>query len=286
MFYEVIPEGRLEALTYSFNKDEQFASLSPGQIVLVPVGRRVVPGVVVKKVVQPGFKTKPISKVLYSKPLPKHLLDSVDFIHNYYLVPSGQAVSLMLPQGVEKKRRTSLSSARKTEQNKNKPEIRLNEAQKKALKGLQEAPGATKVLFGVTGSGKTNIYLKMAENALKCQKSTILLVPEIALTGQLVRVFREIFGQKVLLIHSKQTEAERHLIFEQILNSKEPLIVVGPRSALFTPVMNLGLIIIDEEHESTYTQENSPKYSAIRVASFIAKKDRFPSHTWFCHSKH
>ena len=150
-------------------------------------------------------------------------------------------------------------------------DIPLNPAQKKALQALQKAPGATKLLFGVTGSGKTNIYLKMAASALSEQKSVILLVPEIALTGQLVQVFKEYFGGRVVLLHSRQTEAERHLIFSGILDSEDPLIIVGPRSALFAPVNNLGLIIIDEEHESTYHQDNAPKYSAIRVASFIAK---------------
>ena len=332
MFYEVIPEGRLEALTYDFTLpegDDKSGSkpLSPGQIVMVPVGRRMAPGVVVKKVVRPDFKTKSILKVLYSKPLPTHLLAVVNFIHDYYLVPSGQAVSLMLPRGVQKKRRKPLNtlpsplnmsrsnssspnlflvqketehlfgtaspsgscrafSSPKIDNNfggpppspppartthSGTPKIRLNTAQKKALEGLQKAPGATKVLFGVTGSGKTNVYLKLAQNALEAHKSTILLVPEIALTGQLVRVFREIFGDRVLVIHSQQTEAERHLIFERILLSDEPMIVIGPRSALFAPLSNLGLIIIDEEHETTYFQENPPRYSAIRVASFMAK---------------
>ena len=176
MFYEVIPEGKVEALTYSFN-----GSLLAGQIVVVPIGRRVVPGIVVKKVAQPVFKTRAILKVLYSKPLPRHLLDTVHFIHDYYMASSGQAVSLILPRGVQKKRR-------KTEQmfgndllggschppllnipehSEILPQIQLNQAQKNTLQGLQQAPGATKLLFGVTGSGKTNIYLKMAQNALR-----------------------------------------------------------------------------------------------------------------------
>ena len=95
MFYEVIPEGKVEALTYDFDE-----LLAPGQIVTVPVGRRVVPGVVVKKVAQPDFKTRKILKVLYSKPLPKHLVGVVRFMHEYYLASSGQAVSLILPRGV------------------------------------------------------------------------------------------------------------------------------------------------------------------------------------------
>lgn len=289
MFYEVIPEGKVEALTYSYRGEDDDAnddSLLPGQIVLMPLGRRVVPGVVVKKVAQPDFKTKAISKVLYSKPLPRHLLKTVQFMHEYYLVPSGQALSVVLPRGVQKQRRkgkteqmfgSSLSEVgdqptiiTKTEHGSDLPEIRLNMAQKKALEALQKAPGATKLLHGVTGSGKTNIYVKMALNALERHFSTILLVPEIALTGQLVRVFEEYFGDKVILIHSQQTEAERHLIFEKVLNAEEPLVVVGPRSALFAPVCRLGLIIVDEAHEGTYFQENTPKYSAIRVASFMA----------------
>lgn len=278
MFYEVIPEGKVEALTYDYDD-----SLLPGQVVLVPIGKRLVPGIVLKKVAQPDFKTRSILKVLYSKALPKHLLGVVKFIHEYYMVSSGQAVSLVLPRGVQKKRRkteqmfgemldprgrggTHPVSSGKT------PEIRLNTAQKKALIALQEPPGATKLLHGVTGSGKTNIYLKMALNAFYEHKSTILLVPEIALTSQLVREFREFFGDRVVLIHSQQTETQRHLIFERLLESDEPLVVVGPRSALFAPLSNLGLVIIDEEHEGTYHQENAPKYSAIRVASALAKE--------------
>ena len=343
MFYEVIPEGRTEALTYEYDD-----SLSVGQIVMVPIGRRIVPGVVVKKVAQPDFKTKSIIKVLYSKPLPMHLLETVRFVHEYYLVPSGSAVSLILPRGVEKKRRkteqmfgnvhgqglvepifsasgleissTSYAGAPGEPSLREEPlgrvrnirveisnqfydaekdriqppahkytseppsieyvnhppqnicpsHIQLNTSQKNALEGLQKAVGATKLLHGVTGSGKTNIYLKMALNALQTHKSTILLVPEIALTGQLVRVFEEVFFGRVITMHSKQTEAERHLIFDKILASEEPMVVIGPRSALFAPLSDLGLIIIDEEHENTYYQENSPKYSAIRVASFMA----------------
>ena len=305
MFYEVIPIGKVEQLTYS-GPD----SLLPGQIVMVPLGRRSVPGVIIKKVAQPDFATRKILQVLYSTPLPRHLLAAAKFIHKYYLAATGEAMGLMLPKGVQKQRRKP-----KTEQMFGKsgslspvceaaeahtvcptghedlaraarsvPEghavcvsatsreiaIPLNPAQKMALEGLQQAPGATKLLYGITGSGKTNIYLKMAARALKRQKSTILLVPEIALTSQLVQVFQEIFGDIVTVIHSQQTEAERHRIFDRLLLSNAPWIVIGPRSALFAPLSDLGLIIIDEEHESTYTQENTPKYSAIRVASLIA----------------
>ena len=273
MFYEVIPGrmfGKGEVLTYM--SDEP---LTPGQIVVVPLGRGTAVGVVDKKVAQPDFATKKILQVLYSTPLPAHLLATAKFVAEYYQVPLASTLGLILPNGVEKKRRKTeqmFGNTAKTEHSAGTPQIPLNQAQKKALEALYQAPGATKLLHGVTGSGKTNIYLKMAKNALSEQKSTILLVPEIALTGQLVRVFEEYFGDKVVLIHSKRTEAERHLIFNSLLETEEPKVVIGPRSALFVPLKNLGLIIIDEAHESTYHQENAPKYSAIRVASFMAGK--------------
>ncbi len=278
MYYEVMPArryGREGVLTY-----ESSDSLLPGQIVEIPLGRGKCVGIISKKVAQPDFACKKILKVFYSKPLPMHLVKAAFFISEYYKAPLSSVVGLLLPNGVEKQRRK-----RKTEQTERNIakteqaehgcrgyEIKLNSAQKRALEGLKKAPGATKLLCGVTGSGKTNIYLSEAFRALSGQKSVILLVPEIALTGQLVRVFREFFGDKVVLLHSKQTEAERHLIFEDVLNATEPLVVVGPRSALFAPLADLGLIIIDEEHEGTYYQENAPKYSAIRVASYMAKE--------------
>lgn len=250
-------------------------SLVPGQIVVVPLGRGKAVGVVCKKVAQPNFATKKILQVLYSKPLPMHLVTTARFIADYYQVPLASTLGLILPNGVDKRRRKTeqmFGNMLKTEQTATDAEIPLNQAQKNALEALKKAPGATKLLHGVTGSGKTNIYLKMAKNALLAQKSTILLVPEIALTGQLVRVFTEYFGDKVALLHSKQTEAERHLIFNSLLETDEPRMVIGPRSVLFAPVANLGLIIIDEAHEGTYYQENAPKYSAIRVASYMAGK--------------
>ena len=270
MFYEVIPAKLFKKgagfLTYSSD-----AELKIGQLVEIPLGKSTTTGLVYKKVVQPDFPTKPITRILYSEPLPKHLIKMLVWMSKYYLTPLPIILNLILPNGITKNRRKSTKNTEKTEQTPKLPLIELNKAQKNALNPLQNGQEATKLLFGVTGSGKTNIYLEMAKNALKQQKSTILLVPEISLTSQLVRVFEETFGQKVILIHSKKTEAERHKIWESILCSDAPSIIIGPRSALFAPINNLGLIIIDECHESSYFQENAPKYSTLRVASFIAK---------------
>ncbi len=272
MFYEVIPKKIFRKdsglLTYSSN-----IPLKIGQLVEIPLGKSTTIGLIYKKVAQPTFSTKSISKIIYSSPLPTHLIKLLHFLHDYYLIPYPVALSSILPKGVEKHRRKTEQKTVNSEIIPKLSIINLNHAQKIALEGLQKAPGRTKLLHGVTGSGKTNIYLEMAKNALKANKSTILLVPEIALTSQLVRVFEDTFGQKVTLIHSNQTEASRHKTWESLLNSSSPQIIIGPRSALFAPLNNLGLIIIDECHESTYYQENPPKYSALRLASFIAKTE-------------
>lgn len=281
MFYEVIPEKlfRKDAgiLTYSFD-----SPLIPGTIVEIPLGKTNSVGIILKKVTQPNFATKPISKILYTTPLPAHLLKAVLWMSEYYMVPLPTVLNLILPKGITKNRRKTTSKTEQTPvQTPKIPLIELNNAQKMALKALQTGSEATKLLHGVTGSGKTNIYLEMAKNALEAGKSTILLVPEIALTSQLVRVFESTFGQKVTLIHSRQTESERHKIWEDLLTPEEhslapARIIIGPRSALFAPISNLGLIIIDESHESTYFQENTPKYSTLRLASFMAKTLKIP----------
>lgn len=267
MYYEVIPIKlfRQDAgvLTYSCDQN-----LSPGQIVVVPLGKSETVGIVYKKVAKVDFETKKISKILCETPLPEHLLKALEWLSGYYLAPLPTVANLFLPSGITKKRRKKVVSEEKIPKL---PLIPLNPSQKKALQGLESLDKTTKLLHGITGSGKTNIYLEMAARAFKQQKSTILLVPEIALTSQLVQIFSQTFGDSIVLMHSKQTEAERHQIWEKLLLSKNPQIIIGPRSALFAPIHNLGLIIIDEAHEPTYFQENSPKYSALRLGSFIAK---------------
>lgn len=274
MFYEVIPTKvfRNNASTLTYFSDFTYR---PGQIVLVPLGKLSVPGIIVKKVEKPSFACKPIIKPLYETPLPAHLLKAIFWLSSYYLSPLPLVASLVLPVGIEKTRRKP--SRAKTNSTPNKIEHpTLNSAQKTALSEIGSIANPTKLLFGITGSGKTNIYLKLAKDAIKNKQSVILLVPEIALTSQLVQIFESSFSNQVQLIHSRQTEAERHQIWEEILNSDSPQIVIGPRSALFAPLKNLGLIIIDESHESTYYQENSPKYSALRLASFYATTLKIP----------
>lgn len=131
------------------------------------------------------------------------------------------------------------------------------------------------LLHGVTGSGKTEVYMHIIEEILKQQKEVIVLVPEISLTPQMVNQFKNRFGNQIAILHSRLSDGEKYDEWRKI-ERKEVAIAIGARSAIFAPFTNLGLIIIDEEHTETYKQENTPKYSAIDVALTRAKYHNCP----------
>lgn len=128
----------------------------------------------------------------------------------------------------------------------------------------------TYLIHGITGSGKTEVYIEMIENVVKSNRQVIVLIPEISLTYQTVMRFYKRFGDRVSTLHSKLSQGERFDQFERAKNH-EIDIIIGPRSALFTPFDNLGLIVIDEEHENSYKSENMPKYHAREVAQKLAQ---------------
>ncbi len=148
-------------------------------------------------------------------------------------------------------------------------QLELNDAQHDAFLKFQsdydKGNLGTYLVYGVTGSGKTLLYLEMIEHVLKDNKQVIVLIPEIALTYQTVMRFYERFGDTVSILNSRMSKAERFDQFERARNG-DISIIVGPRSALFTPFPNLGLIVIDEEHEASYKSENVPKYHAVPTA--------------------
>ena len=142
-------------------------------------------------------------------------------------------------------------------------------AQAEALAAIEAAPGEVRLLQGVTGSGKTEVYLRAAAAALERGEGVIALVPEIALTPQTVARFAARFGDTVALLHSALSEGERYDEWRR-LRSGEARIAVGPRSAIFAPVERLGLIVVDEEHDASYKQESDPRYDARHVAAYRA----------------
>lgn len=133
----------------------------------------------------------------------------------------------------------------------------------------------TFLLYGVTGSGKTEVYMDVIEKVLNTGKSAIMLVPEIGLTPQIVGKFISRFGNVISVLHSKLSDSERYDEYRKITNG-ESKIVIGTRSAIFVPFNNIGVIIIDEEHTSSYKQDNNPRYSAINVAEWRSKYHNCP----------
>ena len=158
--------------------------------------------------------------------------------------------------------------------------LNLTEEQENAYKSVEEAIDKKEykqfLLYGVTGSGKTEVYLQLIEKVLNIGKNAIVLVPEISLTPQMLDRFISRFGKdEIAILHSKLSIGERHDEWERI-REKKARIVIGARSAIFAPIENIGIIIIDEEHDSSYKSETNPRYNAKEIAKVLAKENQAP----------
>lgn len=265
-YYEVAPNVIIRSGSDTFTYASS-QSLSVGQIVEIEVGKKTLTGIVMSPAKKPSYPTKEILATIEERPLPSELAATARWIAEYYATPLATVLQTVLPRGLQKKRRTDKKPL--PEPLRNRTKIVFTSEQAAALEMIKSMSPGTALLHGVTGSGKTRIYIEAARHALAAGKSVIILVPEISLTSQLVDEFSHHFDD-IILTHSRQTEAQRHLAWLEALHSKTPRVVVGPRSALFMPVKNLGLIVIDEAHEPSFKQEQSPRYSALRVASVLA----------------
>lgn len=147
--------------------------------------------------------------------------------------------------------------------------------QKKVVDSVKLNESQTYLLHGVTGSGKTEVYIKLIEKVLLQDKTAIVLVPEISLTPQMVNRFSEVFGNKIAALHSALSEGEKYDEWRRI-NRGEVSIVIGARSAVFAPLNNIGIIIIDEEHSDSYKQDNNPRYDARQIAILRSKTNNCP----------
>ncbi len=267
-YYEVAPNRiiRKGSDTYTYAST---VPLRRGQIVLVEVGKTAHIGVVMEEVSRPSYATKPIASVLDLPALPPALVSLTLWLSAYYHTPLATVLQTILPRGIQKKRRQRSSESpagiRK------RTNFVLTSEQEHAIRVIDSMTPGTALLHGVTGSGKTRVYIELAKRTIAQGRSVIILVPEIALTSQLLDEFQSVFDS-IIVTHSKQTEAERHLAWQQAIASDSPQVAIGPRSALFLPIAQLGLIVIDEAHEPSFKQEQSPRYSALRAASILAKE--------------
>ena len=237
-----------------------------GAVVAIRFGRGAVRGVVVETGVgaPPGITAAPIERVLYE--LPPALIDLALWMAGYYGSTPARALELVAPRlrarrGERKPPGDGLAGEAEPAE--------LTAPQVAAVARIAEllqAGGGHLLLGGATGSGKTEVYLQACGAALARGRGSIVLVPEIALTPQTLGRFRARFGDRIAVLHSALTDADRRDERERIVAGEAP-IVVGARSAIFAPVPNLGLICVDEEHDSSYKQESDPRYDARTVAA-------------------
>ena len=266
-YYEVAPTKVIRQNSVSFTYSST-RPLAPGQIVTIEVGRKQLPGVVLNEVGKPAYETKPITNVIETVPLPRHLLTLAQWLSDYYGTHLALVLQTVLPRGVQKSRR--LKPKQQAASVRDRTTIVFTDDQTHAIETIDATATGSVLLHGVTGSGKTAVYVEAAKKAVAAGRSVIVLVPEIALTSQLVDEFSSHFDD-VILTHSKQTESDRHQAWREALTATGPRVAIGPRSALFTPLSSVGLIIIDEAHEPSFKQEQSPRYSALRAASVLAE---------------
>ena len=265
-FASVVPlvSARAVGGPYTYLAD----GLEKGAVVSVRFGRARRRGVVVGLEDEAPANVEPVAvdDVLGAVPVP--LVDLGLWVADYYGSTPARALALVAPTSPARRagaRRRQVVDEIPAEQ----APAALSETQAGALERIaaaMEKGGATFLLYGATGSGKTEVYLRACEEALERGLGAIVLVPEIALTPQALGRFRARFGDRIAVLHSALTEAERRDERERIASGAAP-IVVGARSAVFAPVPRLGLICVDEEHDASYKQESDPRYDARTVAA-------------------
>jgi primosomal protein N' (replication factor Y) len=240
--------------------------LEKGSVVTVPFGRARRRGVVVGLGDEAPAEVEPVAVEKVVGAIPPPLVDLALWIADYYGSTPARALGLVAP--VSRARRGEPRVPAGNFPGEPEPE-ELTAHQEAALRRITTAMdggGGAFLLYGATGSGKTEVYLRACAEALERGLGAIVLVPEIALTPQALGRFRARFGDRVALLHSGLTEAERRDERERIA-AGEGRIVVGARSAVFAPVRDLGLICLDEEHDPSYKQESDPRYDARTVAA-------------------
>lgn len=266
-YYEIAPADKSyrgnSLLTYS--SDEK---LAPGQLVEISLRNKKTLGFIVQESSKPSFPTKPINgfKDLL---LPTASYDFFKAINDFYPGYPGASSQLFAPSYLAGK---PVSPAPVTTKNIKVPLPPLNDEQNQAYEKIMADPPGPKtyLLHGETGSGKTRLYIELAKNSLSSGRSVVILTPEISLTAPLAKQLTDYFGDIVQINHSGLSDKQRRGNWLKARNTKLPLIAVGPRSTIFSPLPDIGLIIIDEFHDQAYKQDSAPYYMAARAASLLS----------------
>ena len=260
----------------------------PGSRVIVPLMKKEVRGIVLREHTEPvneAFlsKIRPITEVSETAPVVSaEQLALWQWMSGYYMCTLGEVMAAAIPSGVDERLLNPPKRARnvlKPYTGPIEPAHALSEAQAKSADEIERFWSEGKdivLLHGVTSSGKTDLYIHLIEKQLESGKNVLYLVPEIALTTQLTTRLQRVFGDRLIVYHSRFTDAEREQRYKQISafssQHSEPFVVIGARSAIFLPIPDVGLVIVDEEHDPSYKQaEPNPRYHARAAAIVLAK---------------
>jgi len=274
----VLGLGTDKTFTYSI-PDELLKRAAPGHRVVVPLGKGVRTGFIVGITgIKGDYKVKDVIEIPDEEPLvPPCIMELTRWVAAYYRAPWGLALGMALPPGLEEGKvarpRTSVeeeSAGGYVGAERVVPNPAQTEAVDKVLRAATSGKFGVFLLHGATGSGKTEVYLRIIEGLQGSGRGAVVLAPEIALTPQLVKRFRARFGAGVAVLHSGLTDSQRRAEWRRIRAGKAT-VVVGARSAVFAPFVNLGIIIVDEEHDGSYKQEDGARYHARDVAVMRAK---------------
>ncbi len=277
MFAEIaIPKTNLDTLTYSIPAQSE-SLVKPGALVKIKLKEKLTFGIVIEKSETTTTSyIKDIIEVIDSEFLSKDLLTLIAWAKKYYFTSWGQTLNLTIPQSVYSYKPKTLEIKSEIEYTAKPPTYELPEfpAIRKIIYSLKQTLYKTFLLFNPDNKESIEIYLRMIEESLRLHKSTIILVPEIILTPKFITRFKERLGDYLFSLHSGLKLSERKRIWHEI-RTKEYSVVLGTRSAIFAPVKNLGLIIIDNEHDLSYKeQERHFHYHARDIAVVRAQMSK------------
>jgi len=276
-----IPRPIEKLFDYAYD-ESTLGAIEVGDLVRVPFGRGSLNAVVLERSTEPpalptGIKLKAVAARLDPDfKMPFEILNLCRFASEYYQYPIGEAFFAALPPKLE----TLLASRKKKESVFDHSRIlklteKQNEVFQQFIQKRKEQADSVFLLEGITGSGKTEVYIEAARKILAEGKSVLILVPEIALTAQLKDRFEAGLHRSVALFHSALSDGLRQVQWRQA-RAGEIQVVIGARSAIFAPLQNLGLIVVDEEHDPTYKQEERFRYQARDLALYRAKQAKIP----------
>jgi len=260
-----------ETLTYEI---PEHLNVEIGHIIETTIRNRKINGIVFDiHENKPRYNTKKIIQILKEKPiLSKKQIRLIKWISSYYICPLYKTLKLFVPTRILKNKPLKRFPD-KFEHIFNTKDKQLTQEQEELVNKIIESKSNKFLIHGITGSGKTETYVHLAKSYISKGFQVLILVPEISLTPQTIEYFENALGEEVASINSKLSEGEKYVTWKNIWNNNVR-VVIGSRSAIFSPFQKLGLIIIDEEHENSYKQESSPRYFTHTVAEKLMELNK------------